>query len=268
MPVFSSKQLQLHYRIVGKGPRFLFIPGTVSDLRQDSPIFHSPLVDHFEVLIFDPRGIGQSNSPDENLKMSDYASDVKHLLDHVGWKKCHCMGESFGGMIAQEFALTYPAYVDRLILVATSSGGKGGSSFPYHEHDISKMTLEERADFWVKCGDTRYTSAEWKKSTLYQEQYETYLQVFQLAEKNPQKAINSRRQIAARKLHDTFDRLQTLKMPTYICGGKYDNTAPLANQLALLKQIPHSQLTLFDGSHMLLRQDPFAFQSIKTFCML
>lgn len=266
MPFFTSNQLQLHYNIKGRGPRLVFIPGTASDLRQDLHIFQSPLVKHFEVLSLDPRGIGQSASPDAHPTMLDYAKDVKHLLDHIGWKKCHCVGESFGGMIAQEFALQSPEYLDKLVLVVTSSGGKGGSSFPYHEHDFSKMTLEQRADFFVQCGDARYTAPSWKETRLYRQQFETYLQVFRLGEENSQRKLFSERQIAARKHHDTFERLTRLKMPTYICAGRYDKTAPEGNQLALWRQIPNSRLTFFDGSHMLLWQDPFAFQSIASFC--
>lgn len=268
MPFFTLNNLKLYYKIQGAGPRLLFIPGTASDLRQDRHIFQSPLIEHFEVLSFDPRGIGQSTSPDPEPTMLDYANDIKHLLDHVGWKKCHFVGESFGGMIAQEFALNYSAYVDKLVLVVTSSGGKGGSSFPYHEYDISKMTLEERADFWVQCGDMRYTDPLWKESKLYEQQYKTYLQVFQLSALNPQIKVFSERQIAARKLHDTYERLPNLKMPTYVCGGRYDKTAPIQNQLALWKQIPNARLTFFEGSHMLLWLDSFAFQSIISFCLL
>lgn len=267
MPFFTLNELTLHYKIQGKGPRVLFIPGTASDLRQECHIFQSLLVEHFEVLSFDPRGIGQSTSPDAAPTMLDYANDVKHLLDHLGWEKCHCIGESFGGMIAQEFALNHSAYVDKLVLVVTSSGGKGGSSFPYHEHDVSKMTLEERADFWVQCGDTRYANPHWRESKLYEQQYATYLQVFQLGAPNPLKKVFSDRQIAARKLHDTYDRLPHLKMPTYICAGRYDKTAPIQNQLALWQHISHARLTFFEGSHMLLWQDPFAFQSIASFCL-
>ena len=266
MPFYTSGELKLHFKIQGKGPRLLFIPGTASDLRQDRTIFESPLAEHFEVLSFDPRGIGQSTSPDSSPTMVDYANDVKRLLDHIGWKRCFCAGESFGGMIAQEFALQFPECVEKLVLIVTSSGGKGGSSFPFHEHNISKMSLEERADFWVKCGDARYTDSTWKKTRLYQQQYRTYLQVFQMASKNPQQALFSQRQIAARKLHDTFERLPRLKMETFICAGRYDKTAPEENQLALWRQIPDARLAFFKGSHMLLWQDPFAFESIACFC--
>lgn len=270
MPFMESQNLKLYYEIQGKGPRLLFIPGTASDLRQHPNIFDSPLVQHFEILSFDQRGIGQSNSPDPEPTMRDYARDIKTLLDHLGWQKCHCMGESFGGMVGQEFALNYPECVEKLVLAVTSSGGQGGSSFPYHHYDISAMTFEERADFWVQCGDLRASDPEWKENNpeAYQQQYQTYLEIFHLGATNPQKKIFSERQIFARKGHDTFDRLPQLKMPVYICGGRFDRTAPLENQIALLKQIQHSRLTIFEGSHMLLWQDRLAFETISQFLLL
>lgn len=269
MASISLGNLTLCYDIRGQGPRVVFIPGTASDLRQQLNIFASPMVEHFEILSFDQRGIGQSNSPDPEPTMVDYASDVKKLLDALGWQRCSCIGESFGGMVAQEFALNWPDYIEKLVLVVTSSGGKGGSSFPYHEYDLSNMTLEERADFWVQCGDSRASKPDWKETHLdaYQQQYRFYFQAFQLGATNPERRVFSERQINARKLHNTFNRLPDLTMPTYICGGRYDKTAPLENQFALLKQIPGARLTVFNGSHMLLWQDAFAFQSIIDFLL-
>jgi 3-oxoadipate enol-lactonase len=270
MPFIENQNLKLYYEMHGKGPKVLFITGTASDLRQSSNIFKSPLVDNFELLSLDQRGIGQSNSPDPEPTMLDYAKDIKNLLDHLGWKKCHCIGESFGGMVAQEFAVNFPEYIEKLVLVVTSSGGAGGSSFPYHDYDISKMSLEERADFWVQCADVRATIPGWKEThpEMYRQQYQNYLEVFQLSATNPDRKSFSAKQIFARKLHNTYERLANLNLPTYICGGHYDKTAPIENQLALLRKIPNARLTLFNGSHMLLWQDPFAFQSIISFLRL
>ena len=72
MAFITLGNLTLWYDIRGQGPRVVFIPGTASDLRQHLTIFASPLVAHFEVLSFDPRGIGQSNSPDPAPTMVDY----------------------------------------------------------------------------------------------------------------------------------------------------------------------------------------------------
>ena len=63
MPFVQLNNLKLYYEIHGHGPRLLFIPGTASDLRQYPTIFNSSLCKYFELACFDPRGIGQSNSP-------------------------------------------------------------------------------------------------------------------------------------------------------------------------------------------------------------
>ena len=57
--------------------------------------------------------------------MAQYAADAAALLDHVGWDRCAVVGVSFGGMVAQEFAVTCPERITRLALVCTSPGGAG-----------------------------------------------------------------------------------------------------------------------------------------------
>ena len=267
MPFAKFDQLNLYYEVQGQGPRLVFHPGTASDLRIQPSIFESPLAKHFEILSFDPRGIGQSNSPDDAPTMADYANDMKKLMTHLGWNNAHILGESFGGMVAQEFALQFNEHVNKLVLIVTSSGGAGGSSYPFHEHDLSGMNNTEKAHFWIKCGDSRASDNTWREthSTEYKKQFDYYFKAFELSDLTPDNIHCKQRQIHARKGHDTYERLPQISKETYICAGRYDNTAPLNNQLALLKQIHGSHLSLFDGSHMVLWQDPLAFQSIITF---
>ncbi len=64
--------------------------------------------------------------------MADLAHEALQLADHIGWDTFMVLGVSFGGMVAQELAVTSPERVRRLALVCTSSGGPGGSSYPLH----------------------------------------------------------------------------------------------------------------------------------------
>ena len=66
---------------------------------------------------------------------------------------------------------------------------------------------------------------------------------------NPDRAKGRALQLEARRHHDTYDRLPSLTMPVYICGGRYDGIAPPANLEALHAQIPGSQLEFFEGGH-------------------
>jgi 3-oxoadipate enol-lactonase len=81
----------------------------------------------------------------------------------------------------------------------------------------------------------------------------------------PDRQIGARRQLEAREGHDTYDRLPNLRLPVYICGGRYDGIAPPANLEALHKQIPGALMELFEGGHFFFMQDPRAFERITDF---
>ena len=61
-------------------------------------------------------------------------------------------------MVAQEFAVTDPARVERLALLCTSPGGAGGASYPLHE--LATLSQEEQALRGTQLLDTRFTP-EW-----------------------------------------------------------------------------------------------------------
>src|SRR5262249_62323174 len=81
----------------------------------------------------------------------------------------------------------------------------------------------------------------------------------------PGRAMGARRQLEARKDHDTYNRLPTLQMPVLICGGRYDGIAAVNNQESMLKQIPNAKLALFEGGHLFFVQDPNAYKRILAF---
>ncbi|MFA0811566.1 alpha/beta fold hydrolase [Microbulbifer epialgicus] len=270
MAVFSCDGVELNYELRGSGPRLVFHPGTLSDLRVHPTIFDSPLSDAFEILSFDPRGIGQSNSPDDSPTMSDYAHDLKRLMTYIGWQDALIVGVSFGGMVVQEFALQYPQSVQKLVLVVSSSGGQGGSSFPLHEYDIEGMTADEKVAFLISAGDRRLPSVTCKNTDpeLYLPIYKYYRQVSEIAANKPKGSLCRTRQLQARKGHDTFERLPGLNKQTLICGGRYDNIAPFQNQVALYQQIPNARLGIFDGGHNVLWQDALIWNFILAFLRL
>lgn len=61
--------------------------------------------DKYSCLIFDNRGMGESDKPLLRYSTSEMARDALELLEHVGWiedRSLHVVGISMGGMIAQE----------------------------------------------------------------------------------------------------------------------------------------------------------------------
>ena len=93
---------------------------------QDVRLMLDPLAAAFDLLAWDYRGFGRSAPVTRRYTMADVAADAAGLLEIAGWESCRLVGVSFGGMVAQEFAVTNPGRVERLALACTSAGGAGG----------------------------------------------------------------------------------------------------------------------------------------------
>ena len=262
MPFVQCRDIRVYYEIHGDGPRLLFFNGSGADLRRKPNIFDSPLTGRFAVLCHDQRGLGSTDKPQRAYSMADYAEDGNALLDALGWERCRVVGVSFGGMVAQEFAIRFPNRVERLVLACTSSGGAGGASYPLHE--LSDLALSERGRRVVSLADTRL-DAEWQAK--HPDRFAALVAMTTGAEEtaDPASRDGMRRQLEARRGHDTYDRLPGIACPVYVCGGRYDAIAPPSNLEAIAKQIRGAMLELFDGGHTFMLQDPNAFTRMIDF---
>lgn len=113
--------IELCYEIFGEGYPIILIHGFGA--RKEGFKCQIPaLSKEFKVITFDNRGAGKSERVNEVYTMHTLADDVRGLLDFLEIKKTHVLGTSMGGLIAQQFVLKYPEYVNKLVLVNTGSG--------------------------------------------------------------------------------------------------------------------------------------------------
>ena len=125
MPTAHLNGIDLYYERFGEGPTLLYFNGSGTTL-ETSRAAHRPVRPPFDVVVHDQRGLGATVVPAGPYTMADYAADGRALLDHLGLDRVRVIGISFGGMVAQEFAVTYPERVERLALLCTSPGERGG----------------------------------------------------------------------------------------------------------------------------------------------
>jgi 3-oxoadipate enol-lactonase len=262
MPWANLPDITLYYECRGAGRPILFLGGTGSDLRRPPTAFDRALAEDFSVLAFDQRGMGRSAKPDQPYTMAGYAEDAAALLDHMGWGRVAVLGYSFGGMVAQELALNHPERVERLVLMSTTSGGAGGASYPLHE--LAGLAPAERARRMVELGDTRRDAA-WREANrrLYDALVEETLAGIVLGSDEPGHDQGARRQLEARRRHDTWERLPRLSLPAAVCAGEYDGIAPPGHQAALAQRIPGARFHRFQGGHLFFLQDARAHGVIR-----
>ena len=108
MPLIQTRTLKTYYEMAGFGAPVLVLSGTGGDLRKKPTIMDSPLTAGFTVISYDQRGLGQSEKPQDGYTMANYAEDAVALMDALDIESAHVLGISFGGMVAQEFALAHP----------------------------------------------------------------------------------------------------------------------------------------------------------------
>ncbi len=246
--------LQLYVQRGGLGETLFYISGTGGDLRNKPNQFDSPLAQHFNLLCFDQRGLGQSGKPSGEYTMVDYANDAAALLDQIADEPVRVIGVSYGGMVAQELAVRYPEKIRSLLLVCTSSGGAGRPSYPLHE--LEAFEPAERVKRHLQISDTRRTD-EW--ITENAEQWHKLLEMSLAGRRTDRDEVGAMKQLNARKLHDTFDRLPDLTMPVLLQGGLYDGIAPPDNMRELQGAIPHAELRFYEGGHLFFIQDRRAY---------
>ncbi|KAJ5115784.1 hypothetical protein N7456_000132 [Penicillium angulare] len=106
----------LHYWYQGTGPLLIFIPGGGGIGRQFNPIFEH-LDKHFTVCTFDRRQTNDSRvETPKTLNLAQQARDIIAICKDLGREKTSIFGNSGGGVIALQFAVSYPEYLDRVIV--------------------------------------------------------------------------------------------------------------------------------------------------------
>ncbi|KAH9067571.1 Alpha/Beta hydrolase protein [Lactarius vividus] len=118
----------LYFEQHGTGPvKVVFIAGlNVTSNSWAAQVKHFGQLPQYSILVFDNRGVGNSDTPMGPYSTSAMAEDAIILLDFVGWtesRSVHVVGLSLGGMIAQELAYRISERLLSLNLVVTTAGG-------------------------------------------------------------------------------------------------------------------------------------------------
>lgn len=257
MPKAKVNDIEIYYETSGSGQALVLISGLGYPLWQWHRMIPI-LAEHFRVIAFDNRGVGQTDKPSGPYTAQMLAADTAGLLEALGVEKAVVMGHSMGGFIAQAMALDFPEKVGKLVLCSTNFGG------PRH----APITAEAWAVLSDTTSDplTRFTNGL-KVSTApgWAESHPNEVQAWvQWRIANPLDLAGYQSQIAiglglVAEAASFENKLPNVGVPALVLFGAHDKVVPPANAGLLAAKLPDAKIVILpDAGHFFPIETPEA----------
>ena len=223
-------------------PPLLVFNGIGANLELVEPFVEA--LDDVTVIIFDVPGVGGSPAPLIPYRFSTLAVLSDKLLTRLGYAgPVDVLGVSWGGALAQQFALVYPRRCRKLILAATSPGV---IMVPARLSVLSKLIGPRRytdPEYLRQIGAEIYGGA-YRRDPALLEEHSRHIQ--------PPRGRGYLYQLLAASGWTSLPWLSALRQPTLIMHGNDDPIVPLTNAKILAARIRHATLHVIDDGHLFL----------------
>ena len=265
--------VQIHYTVRGSGPVMIAHSGGPGMDARDWDDF-AKIDDFVTIVAIHPRGSGLSGPAAEDAYLlPDYASDVEALRVHLGLEKPIVMGWSHGGMVAMQFAFTYPDSLSKLILIDTSayfgeflSDIEGAlqefKNEPWFDKSFAALkaewagayqTDEDMARLWVDEMKFYFKKFDARAEAYHERTKELPVRI------GPLKTFNDKEAATM----DLRSHLKKITVPTLVIVGRHDFITNVAMAEEIVKHIPNARLEIFeDSGHFALVEEPEKFYRV------
>ena len=202
-----------------------------------------------EIIRVDVPGVG--GSPDRLIPYSfpELAGLLLAMLDRLGYDKVDVLGFSWGGALAQQFAVQCGERCRRLILISTSTGML---SIPGSPEVLSRMLTPQG----LTVADA--ASLMYDEVGLHGDEVRRLFRKTQIAASG----LGYLYQLVAMSCWTSLPFLQLIRQPTLVIGGDADPIVPVANARLLADLIPHAVLHTFAGGHLEPLASPGGFSKL------
>jgi pimeloyl-ACP methyl ester carboxylesterase len=191
------------------------------------------------VLAFDMPHFGRSDKPaDRFIDCTWYAQVLAEALKKIGVKKAHFVGNSMGGIISMEMALTEPDMVDQIILMGVPGA-------------ISVITVrptegeKHLIGYYAGEGPTPAKLEAFIRVMIHDQSRVTpeLLEARYKASTAPELMV--KRKLESTALINMWRRAHEIPHKTLLVHGRNDRVVPWDAAMALLNLIPNSDLHVF-----------------------
>jgi pimeloyl-ACP methyl ester carboxylesterase len=228
---------------------------------------YGALADEFRLVFYDARGSGRSEDAPPYTH-EQWVADADELTRQLGIERFALLGHSYGGIVAQEYALRHQERLRRLILVDTAPSTVDNDAsiaralaagLPGIEEGWLRRLFEGRVDSdeelrWMwELLLPLYFDGPFDPDLPRRTAEQTY---FHHATHNYAFSVNN-------PAYDVRSRLGTVRVPTLVMCGAGDWITPLATSHEIVSLIPGSRLEVFAHSgHRPAFEEPERFLSV------
>ena len=224
----------------GDGSRvpLLLMNGIGANLELLQP-FEDALDPNLEVIRFDVPGVGGSPTPLLPYRFPALAYLVGRMLDRLGYDRVDTLGISWGGALAQQFALQHPRRCRRLVLVST---GTGALMVPGNPATLAKLATPRR-----------YTDPGYMESIagdIYGGEIPAHIARDFAGKMRSGGSRGYYYQMLGGAGWTSVPWLHCLRQRTLVVAGDDDRLIPVVNAHIMHRLIPGSKLHIFHGGHL------------------
>lgn len=249
MPFQKVNNTNYYYELHGTGKPVVLISGYTCD-----HTFWLPMLDqmseHYQVLLFDNRGCGQTKDQNQPLNIKELAAETIALAESLGLKLPHIIGQSMGGTIAQTIAANHSDQIDKLCLLTTTSKWRKAmlmglrSILTMRQNDRPFDEIFNAINPWV-FGE-KFLSDKENLNKLYD---------IITSDPHPQSVKDQERQYALLEDFDGTKQLEKIQASTLVVNGLEDLISlPLESKI-LAKETKAIHKTLEVG-HVIVAEAP------------
>ncbi len=255
MPHVEVNDINIYYELSGpKGAPVLVLSNGIMMSTASWGFQQAILSEHLQVLLYDCRGMWQSDHPEGPYSMEQHADDLAGLLSALEIQSAHIGGISYGAEISMVFALKYPAKTESLIVIDGVS-------------EIHPL-LKAQTDPWLKAAEqedpelllmTSYHlnfSGEWIRANqpLIEASLDRFAKIDMKALADLMKAFFDL---------NVTDRLDAIIVPTLIVVGEKDLIKGVDYADIIARHIKNSELAIIPGAgHALCLEKPAVLNSL------